>query len=114
MHAQAIPRLCYGAEDKDAGMYTLGGQSKTVKEAVNRMQIFQQIQDLKRRIKRLVRALQERPLVQPNLPRSTSSPGPLSPLACYKCREVGHTVGIAPVIRGPRRMESLGGSPPME
>ena len=74
VHAQAIPRLCYGAEDKDAGMFTLGGQSKTVKEAVNRMQIFQQIQDLKRRIKRLVRALQERPLVQPNLPRSTSSP----------------------------------------
>ena len=55
-------------------MFTLGGQSKTVKEAVNRMQIFQQIQDLKRRINRLVRALQERPLVQPNLPRSTSSP----------------------------------------
>ena len=28
-HAQAIPRLCYGAEDKDAGMYALDGQPKT-------------------------------------------------------------------------------------
>ena len=47
-------------------MYTLGGQSKTVKEAENRMQIFQQIQDLK--------SPPGTALVQPNLPRSTSSP----------------------------------------
>ena len=26
LHAQAIPRLCYGAEDKDAGMHALEGQ----------------------------------------------------------------------------------------
>ena len=25
VHAQAIPRLCYGAEDKDAGMYAQDG-----------------------------------------------------------------------------------------
>ena len=41
LHAQAIPRLCYGAEDKDAGMYFLDGQPKTVEEAVDRMQFFQ-------------------------------------------------------------------------
>ena len=33
MHAQAIPRLCHGAEDKDAGMYA--------PEAVDQMHFFQ-------------------------------------------------------------------------
>ena len=28
VHAQAFPRLCYGADDKDAGMYVLDGQPK--------------------------------------------------------------------------------------
>ena len=41
LHAQAIPRLCYGAEDKDEGMYALDGQPKTVEETVDRMQFFQ-------------------------------------------------------------------------
>ena len=41
VHAQAIPRLCCGAEDKDAGMYALDGQPKTVEEAVDRMQFYQ-------------------------------------------------------------------------
>ena len=41
LHAQAIPKLCYGAQDKDAGMYALDGQSKTVEEAVDCMQFFQ-------------------------------------------------------------------------
>ena len=55
------------------------------------------IQDLQSRIKELERALQERPPVQPNPPRSTSTPPPFraaaegrSPPACYKCDEVGH------------------------
>ena len=43
LHAQAIPRLCYGAEGKDAGMYFLDGQPKTVEEAVDRMQFFQHL-----------------------------------------------------------------------
>ena len=34
VHAQAIPRLCYVAEDKDPGMYTLDCQPKTVTGAV--------------------------------------------------------------------------------
>ena len=41
VHAQAIPRLCYGAKDEDAGMYALDGQPKTVEEAVDRMQCYQ-------------------------------------------------------------------------
>ena len=41
LHAQAIPRLCYVAEDKDAGMYSLDGQPKTVEEVLDRMQFFQ-------------------------------------------------------------------------
>ena len=41
VHSHAIPRLCYRAEDKDAGMYTLDGQPKMVKEAVDWMQFFQ-------------------------------------------------------------------------
>ena len=41
VHAQAIPGLCYRAEDKDAEMYALEGQPKTVEEAVDRMQFFQ-------------------------------------------------------------------------
>ena len=41
VYAQAIPSLCYGAEDMDAGMYALDGQPKTVEEAVDRMQFFQ-------------------------------------------------------------------------
>ena len=41
LHAQAIPGLCYRAEDKDAGLYALDGQPKTVEEAVDRMQFFQ-------------------------------------------------------------------------
>ena len=41
VHVQAIPRLCYGAKDKDAGMYALDGQPKTVEEAVDRMQFYQ-------------------------------------------------------------------------
>ena len=40
LHAQAIPRLCYGAEDKDAGMYALDGQPKMVEEALDQMQFF--------------------------------------------------------------------------
>ena len=107
VHAQAIPRLCYEAEDKDAGMYALEGQPKTVEEAVDRMQFFKhwrqgrplkpqrevravaseeepqrtgdgrpsrEIRDLQSRIKELERALQERPPVQPNPPRTTSPP----------------------------------------
>ena len=41
VHAQAISRLCYGAEDKDVGMFALEGQPKTVEEAVDHMQFFQ-------------------------------------------------------------------------
>ena len=41
MHAQAILRLCHGAEDKDAGMYAPNGQPKTVEEAVDLMHFFQ-------------------------------------------------------------------------
>ena len=41
VHAQAIPRLCYGAEDKDARMYALDVQLKKVEEAVGRMQFYQ-------------------------------------------------------------------------
>ena len=41
LQAQAIPRLCYGAKDKDVGMYALDGQPKTVEKAVDRMQFFQ-------------------------------------------------------------------------
>ena len=41
VHTQAIPRLCYGAEDREAGLYALDGQPKTVEEAVDRMQYFQ-------------------------------------------------------------------------
>lgn len=37
VHTQAIPRLCYGAEDREAG---LDGQPKTVDEAVDRMQFY--------------------------------------------------------------------------
>ena len=45
VHAHAIPRLYYRAEDKDAGMYALEGQPKTVEDAVDRMQ-FSSIRDL--------------------------------------------------------------------
>lgn len=41
VHTQAIPRLCYGAEDREAGLYALDGQPKTVDEAVDRMQFYQ-------------------------------------------------------------------------
>ena len=41
MHAQAISRLYYGAENKDAGMFSLDGQPKTMEEAVDRMQFCQ-------------------------------------------------------------------------
>ncbi|XP_056003459.1 uncharacterized protein LOC130046578 [Ostrea edulis] len=41
VHTHAIPRLCYGAEDRDAGLYALDGQPKTVEEAVDRMQYYQ-------------------------------------------------------------------------
>ena len=52
---------------------------------------FREIQDLQSHIRELEGALQERPSVQPDPPRTTSSPGPRqSPLACYKCGEVGH------------------------
>ena len=41
VHGQVIPRLCYGAEDKDAGMYAIDTQPKTVEEAVDCMQFYQ-------------------------------------------------------------------------
>ena len=37
---QDHPRLWYGAEDKDAGMYVLDGQTTTVEEAVEHMQFY--------------------------------------------------------------------------
>ena len=55
---QAIPRLCYGAEDKDAGMYSLDGQPKMVEEAVDRMQFLQHSrQGCPPKLKRDVRAV---------------------------------------------------------
>jgi hypothetical protein len=41
IHTHAIPRLCYGAEDRDAGLYALDGQPGTVEQAVDRMQYYQ-------------------------------------------------------------------------
>ena len=41
VHAQAIPGLCYGTEDRDVGIYALDGQPKRVEGAVDRMQFFQ-------------------------------------------------------------------------
>lgn len=41
IHTQVIPRLCYGAEDFDAGLHALDGSPKTVEEALNRMQYYQ-------------------------------------------------------------------------
>ena len=37
VYAQAIPRLYYRAEDKDAGMYALDGHPKTVEEVVDQI-----------------------------------------------------------------------------
>jgi hypothetical protein len=34
-------RLCYRAEDRDAGLYALDSQSRTVEQAVDRMQYYQ-------------------------------------------------------------------------
>lgn len=36
IHTHAIPRLCYGAENVDAGLYALNGNPKTVEEALDR------------------------------------------------------------------------------
>lgn len=36
LSCHAIPRLCYGAEDVDAGLYALNGNPKTVKEVLDR------------------------------------------------------------------------------
>lgn len=33
--------MCFGAEDVDAGLYTLDGNPKTVEEALDRMQFYQ-------------------------------------------------------------------------
>ena len=41
VHGQVIPRLCYGAEDKDAGMYAIDTQPKPVEGAVDCMQFYQ-------------------------------------------------------------------------
>jgi hypothetical protein len=41
IHTHAIPQLCYGAEDRDAGLYALDGQPRTVEQAVDRMQYYQ-------------------------------------------------------------------------
>lgn len=41
IHTHAIPRLCFGAEDVDAGLYALDGNPKTVEEALDRMQFYQ-------------------------------------------------------------------------
>ncbi|XP_062615272.1 uncharacterized protein LOC134277010 [Saccostrea cucullata] len=41
VHTHAIPRLCYGAEDRDAGLYALDGHPRTVEEAVECMQYYQ-------------------------------------------------------------------------
>lgn len=41
IQTQAIPRLCYGAEDVDAGLHALDGSPKTVEEALDRMQYYQ-------------------------------------------------------------------------
>lgn len=35
------PRLCYVAEDREADLYALDGQPKTVNEAIGRMQFYQ-------------------------------------------------------------------------
>lgn len=38
---QAIPRLCYEALNKDAGMYALDGQLKMANEPMDCMQFYQ-------------------------------------------------------------------------
>jgi hypothetical protein len=47
VHTHAIPRLCYGTEDRDAGLYALDGQPKKVEQAVDRMQYFQHLRQTK-------------------------------------------------------------------
>ena len=41
MCMQAIPRLCYEALNKDAGMYALDGQLKMANEPMDFMQFYQ-------------------------------------------------------------------------
>ena len=41
VHGQVIPRLCDGAEDKDAGMYAIDAQPKTLEGALDCMQFYQ-------------------------------------------------------------------------
>ena len=41
VHAQAIPRLCYVAEDRRRWMYTHDGQPKRMEETEDRMQFYQ-------------------------------------------------------------------------
>lgn len=41
VHVYAIPRLCFGAENQDAGLHAFDGQPKTVEEAVDRMLYYQ-------------------------------------------------------------------------
>lgn len=37
----AIPMLCYGAEDRDTGLYALDGEPKTIEQTVDKMQYNQ-------------------------------------------------------------------------
>ena len=41
VHGQVIPRVSYEADDKDAGMYAIDTQPKTVEGAVDCMQFYQ-------------------------------------------------------------------------
>lgn len=47
VHAHAIPRLCYSAEDKDTGLYTLDSWPKIVVKAMDRMHYYQHSRQIK-------------------------------------------------------------------
>ncbi|XP_056017426.1 uncharacterized protein LOC130053844 [Ostrea edulis] len=128
VHVYAIPRLCYGAEDRDAGLNALDGQPKTVEEAVDRMQYYQhsrqmksskpmrdvrqvaqveapnpdkEIKEMRQRLEELEKEIRGRTLSR--RPSSPSSNGNRKPAVCFKCGAMGHFKRECPERRGKLR-----------
>lgn len=113
-------RLCYGTEDRDAGLYALEGQPKTADR--RRMQYFQHYHrscSLNPKVRQggwvgggRIKEPFSRPRLQEHFPRATEqmqridvafmdsnqSQGPSSaPLTCLKCGKTGHICRSAQV-----------------
>jgi hypothetical protein len=112
-----VTRVCFGEEDRDAGLYAFDGQPKTVEEAIDRIMQSLFIYELLEMVHRYLGHFMEadlRDIKQSWVPSLAPKPRDITPertpQTCLLCGEIEHSRGDCPDACEPEMHEHSVGS----